>query len=186
MNIRKRIFFSAILFTSGIVFYSCSSLGAEHKMHKEKISSELMDKEQKTTKQVGTENSGNCDSSLWKYVYDNGRLNVLDKCKTVTGIIEESSADPDGDQHMLLKLDKGQKGLLTNKNNTKKGGDLVIEAVCINNITRKSAKGACKGYVNKIFLPKKGDHVQVTGSYVIDSHNGWAEIHPISSIEKLK
>ena len=189
MNIRKRIFFACILLTTAIAFYSCSSFGAEHKKQKEnekeKISSASIDEQQIAIEQVGAENPPNCDSSIWKYVYDRERLKVLDKCKVVTGIIEESSADVDGDQHMLLKLDKGQKGLLTNKNNTKKSGNLVIEAVCINNITRKSAKGACKGYVNKIFLPKKGDHVRVTGSYVIDLHNGWAEIHPISSIEKF-
>lgn len=119
-------------------------------------------------------------------MYDASRLQVLDKCKIVTGIIEETSADEDGDQHMLLKLDKGQKDLLTKKNKIKKQGDLVIEAVCINNITRKKAMGACTGYVNHVMLPQVGDHVKVTGSYVIDSHNGWAEIHPITKIEKIK
>jgi hypothetical protein len=182
MNFRIKIFFSAIFFMTTIVFYSCISLGAEHKKQIEKLSSESMGKQQNVNEKI----PGDCDSTLWKYVYDNQRLKVLDKCKVVTGIIEETNADPDGDQHMLLKLDKGQQALLTKKNNTKKGGDLVIEAVCINNISRKRAKGACKGYVNKVLLPKKGDHVKVAGSYVIDLHNGWAEIHPISSIEKLK
>ena len=186
MNFYIKIFFSALLFMTTIALYSCSSFGAEHKKQKEKPSSESIDKQQNVTEIMGMKNSADCDSSLWKYVYDNQRLKVLDKCKVVTGIIEETSADPDGDQHMLLKLDKGQNALLTKKNDTKKGGNLVIEAVCINNITRKRAKGACTGYVNKVVLPKKGDHVKVTGSYVIDLHNGWAEIHPISSIEKLK
>ena len=64
-----------------------------------------------------------------------------------------------------------------------KKGDLVIEAVCINNISEKKVGDACKGYVNHIKLPSVGNHVRVTGTYVIDSHNGWAEIHPISKIE---
>ena len=123
-----------------------------------------------------------CDPGLWKYVYDPGRLAVKKKCITVSGIIEETNADEDGDQHMLLRLDK-QKNLLTKKNITKKDGDLVIEAVCVNNITRKRAMGACNGYINHVQLPKVGDHVRVTGSYVIDSRNGWAEIHPITKIE---
>jgi hypothetical protein len=126
-----------------------------------------------------------CDDQLWKYVYDHERLQVLDKCKTVTGVIEESNADPDGDQHMLLKLDKGQKDLLLKKNKSKKDGDLVVEVVCANNITRKRAMGACTGYTNHITLPSVGDHVRVTGSYVIDSHNGWSEIHPVTSIQKI-
>ena len=130
-----------------------------------------------------TQSSNDCDPGLWKYVYNPDRLQVLDKCKTVTGTITETNADEDGDQHMLLNLDKGQENLLTERNMKKKDGNLVIEAVCINNISRKKAMGACDGYVNNVELPKVGDHVKVTGSYVIDTHNGWAEIHPITNVK---
>jgi hypothetical protein len=123
-----------------------------------------------------------CNKTLWNYVWSSKRLQMLDKCKTVTGTIVERNADADGDEHMLLKLDPGQEGLLKKKNLTKKNGNLVIEAICVNNITRKTAMGACTGYSNNISLPKVGDHVQVTGSYVLDTHNGWAEIHPISHL----
>jgi hypothetical protein len=126
-----------------------------------------------------------CDTSLWQYVYNPARLQVIEKCKTVTGIIEESNADEDGDQHMLLKLDKGQKHLLKEKNKKKKGGDLVIEAVCVNKVLLKKVGSTCEGYINRITLPRVGSHVKVTGSYVIDSHNGWAEIHPITKIELM-
>ena len=128
---------------------------------------------------------GDCDKNLWNFVWTPSRLQVLDKCKTVTGMIVERNADPDGDEHMLLKLDKGQENLLQKKNFTKKQGNLVIEAICINHITRKSAKGICKGYVNHVQLPNIGDHVRVTGSYVLDSHNGWTEIHPITKVERF-
>jgi hypothetical protein len=91
----------------------------------------------------------NCDKKLWNFVWEPKRLQLLDKCKTVSGVIEKN-ADPDGDEHMLLKLDAGQEKLLNKKNYTKKDGNLVIEAVCINHITRKIAKGicwrSCKGY----------------------------------------
>jgi hypothetical protein len=129
--------------------------------------------------------SSDCDKNLWNFVWEPSRLQVLDKCKTVTGVIVEKNADPDGDEHMLLKLDEGQESLLQKKNYSKKGGNLVIEAICINQITRKAAKGICKGYVNNVHLPKVGDHVRVTGSYVLDSHNGWTEIHPITQVEKF-
>ena len=119
-------------------------------------------------------------------MYNASRLGIVDKCKTVSGVIEESNTDDDGDQHMLLKLDAGQENLLTKRNMKKKDGDLVIEAVCINNINKKKVGDVCNGYVNNVQLPKIGDHVKVTGSYVIDSHNGWPEIHPISKIEILK
>jgi hypothetical protein len=135
------------------------------------------------TNSAAQKDAGNCDKKLWNFVWQPKRLEVLDKCKTVTGTIVEKNADTDGDEHMLLKLDAGQENLLKKKNYSKKEGNLVIEAVCINHITRKSAKGVCKGYVNQVQLPKVGDHVKVTGSYVIDSHNGWAEIHPISKVE---
>jgi hypothetical protein len=129
---------------------------------------------------------GPCDTSIWRFVYIPERLRIIDKCKTVTGIIEESNADPDGDQHMLLKLDNGQSELLTRKNITKKQGDLVIEAVCVNEVFLKKVGSACKGYINNIVIPRVGDHVKVTGSLVNDTHNGWNEIHPITKIEILK
>lgn len=166
-----------------ILFTSCET--KKEKKHKKK------DKEEQTTsdqtQNVQINNSGiDCDTSFWKYVYNPDRLEVIDKCKSVTGVIEESSADEDGDQHMLLKLDDGQEDLLTKKNIKKKQGDLVIEAVCANKTTLPKVGNTCNGYINKIQIPKLGDHVKVTGSLVIDSHNGWEEIHPITKIEILK
>jgi len=125
---------------------------------------------------------GQCDKALWQRVYESDRLEIKDDCKTVTGVIAERNADEDGDEHMLLKLDPGQDDLLTKKNVKKKDGDLVIEAVCVNAPDRKKVGNTCEGYTNAVHLPQVGDHVTVTGSYVIDSNNGWAEIHPITSI----
>ena len=127
--------------------------------------------------------SSSCDPGIWKHVYNPSRLKVIDKCITATGVITESHAEPDGDQHLLLKLDSGQENLLQRKNIKSKKGNLVIEAVCINNISEKKVGDACKGYVNHIKLPAVGSHVRVTGSLVLDTHNGWNEIHPISKIE---
>ncbi len=128
-------------------------------------------------------NINRCDPKLWQYVYNPDRLQVINKCMTVTGVIKESNADEDGDQHMLLKLDAGQENLLKPKNMKKKNGWLVVEAVCINNTNKNKVGDACHGYVNHVHLPNIGDHVKVTGSYVIDTHNGWAEIHPVTKIE---
>ena len=165
-------------------FSSCET--KKEKKHKKK------DKEEQTTSTDQTQNvqdnntAIDCDTTFWKYVYNPERLEVIDKCKTVTGVIEESSADEDGDQHMLLKLDNGQDQLLTKKNVKKKQGDLVIEAVCANKPTLKKVGNTCNGYINKIQIPKLGDHVKVTGSLVNDTHNGWNEIHPITKIEIIK
>lgn len=130
--------------------------------------------------------SNGCDPALWKYVYNPTRLKVLVQCKTVTGVITESNADDDGDQHMLLKLDKGQNGLLTERNIKKKQGCLVIEAVCANKVKLKKVGTTCNGYINRVQIPAVGAHVRVTGSLVDDTHNGWNEIHPITKIEIIK
>jgi hypothetical protein len=83
---------------------------------------------------------------------------------------------------MLLRLDKGQENLLNSKNTKSKQGQLVLEIVCANRITEKKVGSTCNGYTNPINLPRVGDHVKVSGSYVIDTHNGWAEIHPVTKL----
>lgn len=119
------------------------------------------------------------------HVYNPERLEVQKDCVPVTGTIAERSTDDDGDEHMLLKLDDGQDDLLTKKNKKKKDDQLVIEAVCAGTPKLKKVGDACNGFSNSVTLPQVGDHVRVTGSLVIDTHNGWAEIHPISRIDKL-
>ena len=126
-----------------------------------------------------------CDASLWNHVYNPTRLQQLAPCVTVTGTIDESDADRDGDQHFLLKLDPGQDTLVNKRNGKKKGGEMVLEIVCANPTTLKKVKSACVGYKNPIPIPPIGAHVAATGTYVIDSHNGWAEIHPVSRIETM-
>jgi hypothetical protein len=172
MKTTRILFCTAIAAVLSILFSCTDSTAIERK------SNQLI----KGQEPLAQQSIGGCDDKLWSFVYDPKRLNILDKCKTVTGVVVERNADPDGDEHMLLKLDAGQEKLLEKRNYTKKDGNLVIEAVCINHITRKKAKGICKGYVNNVKLPNIGDHVRVTGSYVLDSHNGWTEIHPISKI----
>jgi hypothetical protein len=129
--------------------------------------------------------AGGCDASLWNHVYNPTRLQQLASCLSVTGVISESDADPDGDQHFLLKLDPGQDSLVNHRNAKKKGGDLVLEIVCANPTTMKKVKSACTGYSNPIAIPVVGAHVRVTGTYVLDSHNGWTEIHPVSRMDTL-
>ncbi|MDQ6689144.1 MAG: hypothetical protein M3Z18_01405 [Gemmatimonadota bacterium] len=129
--------------------------------------------------------AGGCDASLWNHVYNPTRLQQVTRCVSVTGVIEESNAEPDGDQHFLLKLDPGQPDLMNKRNVKKKNGDLVLEIVCVNPITVKKVKSACAGYTNRVAIPKVGTHVRATGTYVIDSHNGWAEIHPVSKLESI-
>ena len=126
-----------------------------------------------------------CDASLWNHVYDPARLLQLTPCVSVSGTVQESAPDDDGDQHFLLKLDPGQEALVNKKNQKQKGGALVVEIVCANPIILQKAKAACAGYTNRIPKPQVGSHIKATGTYVIDTHNGWAEVHPVSTLQKM-
>jgi hypothetical protein len=128
---------------------------------------------------------GPCDSLKWERVYRPNRLKILRPCVVVTGTIVSREADTDGDEYLLLKLDPGQDTLLRKKNHSRLKGNLQLEIVCANKISRKEAKGICSGYVNDVIIPSVGDRVRVTGSQVVDRHNGWTEIHPVTKIEKL-
>src|SRR2546423_14718469 len=68
-----------------------------------------------------------CDARLWNHVYSPKRLEQVSPCLSVTGVIDESDVDNDGDQHFLLKLDPGQDSLVNKRNAKKKSGDLVLE-----------------------------------------------------------
>lgn len=126
-----------------------------------------------------------CDASLWTRVYNPIRLKQVASCVSATGIVEESAADADGDQHFLLRLDPGQDALVNERNKKKKNGALVVEIVCANPPSLKKAKSACAGYTNRIAIPAVGAHIRATGTHVIDSHNGWTEIHPVSKVERI-
>jgi hypothetical protein len=130
--------------------------------------------------------AASCDASLWSRVYSPKRLVVVNPCIEATGVIVESDANEDGDQHFLLKLDPGQDRLLSKRNVKKKGGALVVEIICANPAKPKKAKKACAGYTNHIAIPAVGAHVRVSGSYVTDTHNNWMEIHPVSQIQLMR
>src|SRR6476661_7601674 len=155
---------------------SCTSDKKERKEEKKKQAESQAETSTPETAKAPT----SCDPDLWKRVYNPSRLQVVADCKEATGTISELDQNPDGDTHMLLKLDAGQDDLLNKKNDKKKEGDLVVEVVCASPVSDKKVGETCSGYVNPVTIPKVGDHVRVTGSYVIDSHNGWAEIHPAS------
>ena len=179
MKMKNLLILVVILLLS--ILSSCGK--KKHKKNRENIKDSISKKSDDSPGNADSLMLRNCDTSLWKFVYNPERLNIILNCKTVTGVIEESNADEDGDQHMLLRLDSAYTNMLTKKNYTKKQGNLVIEAVCVNRVMVKKVGQTCNGYINNILLPKIGDHVQVTGSYVIDTHNDWAEIHPIMNLQ---
>jgi hypothetical protein len=139
------------------------------------------------------EANSKCDASLWKFIPTPGRLKVVNPCMSITGIVDVIRLHPpDGDTNLGIKLDSQYRALLTKANFSNKliRGDMWIEMICQHKNTSDSPvkKGGCKGYNGPHFIvPKKGQHVNVTGSYVLDvREGGHAEIHPVSSIKVIK
>ena len=125
------------------------------------------------------------------HVYHPARLQILAPCVTVRGVIVSARHEPDGDLHVLLRVDADQRdprgGRFTNGvNDTKQGGDLVLEPVCEGPVTQSDAVAACTGYHNPLVVPPAGSHVVVTGPWVLDAPHGHLEIHPLERVEVLR
>jgi hypothetical protein len=127
-----------------------------------------------------------CDQSLWNHVYNPQRLQVIEPCKTVTGIIESKRVEADGDYHIRVKLDPQFSNLINPANIKNQFGDLVVEPICVNKVTQVDAISACQNFHQNISIPSIGSHIKITGSYVLDKeHGNWAEIHPVTSITTI-
>ena len=127
-----------------------------------------------------------CDSSLWKYVYNSKRLEVIEECVTVTGIIYSTKKGKGGDIHIQLKPDLGQKNLLNDNNYIIQDSCLVIKPIRINEVNQINGMETGADYINHITIPQKGQHVRVTGSYVLDEKHMWREIYPITRIQIIE
>jgi hypothetical protein len=113
-----------------------------------------------------------CDASLWDHVYHPARLVKLHECMRVTGTIVLKRPEKDGDVHIQLKLDKIFLPLLDAENKSRQGGNLVLEPICVGNVTQADAIQPSQGLANQVSIPKKGDHVAVTGTFVHDVDGG--------------
>ncbi len=155
-----------------------------------------------------TANTTSCDEYLWNHVWYPPRLQIIDRCRVVTGVVENISIRGDGDEHISLKLDPEYTNLLNQKNIDEQHGDLVLEIICKSPIRKMDEFIACtkedvneEGHIKVIgacvlafnacngfkqdFEIHVGEHVKVTGAYVLDREHGWNEIHPITSIMKI-
>jgi hypothetical protein len=80
-------------------------------------------------------------------------------------------------------LDPAYKDLTNAANDQYQFGGLVVEIICVGPITYPPAVSACQGYANMIPVPNVGQHITITGPYVLDTeHYNWAEIHPVYSL----
>ena len=139
-----------------------------------------------SSKMLKENESRTCDTSLWDHVYHPKRLQVLQECKSVSGIIESIKSEKDGDLHIRLKLDSQYANLLTRANYDHQKGNMVLEPICQKKVSQKDAISSCISFDRRIVIPPVGSHVRVVGSYVLDlEHGSWAEIHPVTSFQKI-
>lgn len=110
------------------------------------------------------DDSGCRTGQLLAGVYHPARLQVIDPCRTVTGTIQQVKVEADGDYHVNLVPDPGQDDLLNARNLSIEKGALVIEVIPADQ--------------REVPPPLAGDHVQITGAFVLDRDHGWQELHP--------
>ena len=133
-------------------------------------------------------------------VYVPQRLQVLDRCSTVSGIVDCLRAEPDGDIHLRLRLDPQFAGLLTPANSLQTCANqqephLVVEIIPQHpqGVLFRDNNADDGGFVTPA-TPAPGDHITVTGPHVLDRNilhriiyqgrpaENWAEIHPAWAI----
>lgn len=107
-------------------------------------------------------------------------------CRVVTGVAQGGSSSTDGDYHARLRLDPSYRSMLTSGNINYYGGWLVLEQPCVFKTNKKFVGDKCKGYRAKNPHIRSGARYRIVGNYVIDTqHHKWAELHGLSSIQKI-
>lgn len=107
-------------------------------------------------------------------------------CRVVTGVADGGTASPDGDYHARLKLDPQYRSMLTSGNINFYGGWLVLEQPCVHKTNKKFVGDNCNNFREKDPKLKPGARYRLVGNYVIDTqHHHWAELHGISSIQRI-
>jgi hypothetical protein len=120
-----------------------------------------------------------------EHVYHPYRLQLHNPCMTVTGTVFAVRTEPDGDYHILLKLDPQFANLINSANVSGEHGDLVLEPVCELPVTQQDAIASCAGVSPTIARPAVDSHVSATGAYVLDVDHGWMELHPLWEIHAI-
>lgn len=119
-----------------------------------------------------------CTASLWQHIYHTARLHVISPCRTLAGTVREVIREADGDVHVWIVPDPAYVTLARGGIH----GWMTAEIICHGSVIQADAVAACAGYSSPLTVPVTGDHVKVTGSYVLDTDHGWTEIHPVSKI----
>jgi len=134
----------------------------------------------------GPVSSSNCSdpASISSHVYHPYRLQIVKPCITASGTVDRVIQEADGDVHLRTNLDPAYSNLTNSGNDGYPNyGDLVVEIICVNPPSQTDAIPACQNYTNQIQVPSAGQHMTITGPYVLDTeHYNWAEMHPVYSL----
>jgi hypothetical protein len=97
-------------------------------------------------------------------VYSPARLRIKNPCVAVTGVVQSTNREHDGDLHIsLVGVDPKW---LNSVNQKRLYHDLVVEAVP--DIPMP--------------IPATQSHITVVGPWVLDTETGWMEVHPVWAI----
>ena len=123
-------------------------------------------------------------ASISSHIYNSYRLQIVKSCITASGTVDRVIEEADGDVHLRTNLDPAYSNLTNSGNEGYPNyGDLVVEIICVNPPSQTDAIPACQNYKNQIPVPSPGQHITITGPYVLDTdHSYWAEIHPVYSL----
>lgn len=127
-----------------------------------------------------------CDESLSNHIYNPGRLEVVDRCISVTGTVAKVEKSADGDYVIHVIPDKGYEVLTNEHNFDQHEGALPVRAICQHK--DKEKKTECSGLNKEIAIPAKGARVRVVGTYVLNRTTIYAagEIYPATSITPIQ
>src|SRR5712692_9960704 len=126
---------------------------------------------------AGSTSSSGCSdpASISSHVYNSYRLQIVKSCTTASGTVDTVIEESDGDVHLRTNLDQAYSNLTNSGNDQYQYGDLAVEIICVNPPSQTDAIPSCQNYTNQIQVPSAGQHIVITGPYVLDTdHYNWA------------
>src|SRR5215472_2267761 len=98
-------------------------------------------------------------NNISSHVYNPARLQTINDCMTVSGVVDSVRAENDGDYHLWSHVDAPYANLPNSGNDAIYQGDLVAEIICATTVTQQDAVLACENYANQIPIPSQSQNI---------------------------